>query len=67
MRDDWFDQLMDAFVEVLEEHQAMLTLLGEIGGDVSGCSPLDTSIGGVALTRHRPHGHLRIRQPCRPA
>lgn len=30
MRDDWFDQLMDAFVEVLEEHQAMLTLLGEI-------------------------------------
>jgi hypothetical protein len=30
MRDDWFDQLMDAFVEVLEENQAMLTLLGEI-------------------------------------
>jgi hypothetical protein len=30
MRDDWFEMLMDAFVEVLEEHQAMLTLLGDI-------------------------------------
>jgi hypothetical protein len=30
MRDDWFEQLMDAFAAVLEEHQAIITLLGEI-------------------------------------
>lgn len=30
MRDDWFDQLIDAFAEVLHEHQAMTELLAEI-------------------------------------
>jgi hypothetical protein len=30
MRDDWFDKLMAALVEVLDEHQELSTILGSI-------------------------------------
>jgi hypothetical protein len=30
MRDDWFDRLMAAYVEVLQEHRDMLAMLGAI-------------------------------------
>jgi hypothetical protein len=30
MRDDWFDRLMAAYVEVLQEQSAMLAVLGAI-------------------------------------